>query len=1315
MKNDDDFIHLPELYIKLSALKKHLQKTYKLNINPMKNSDKNVNWSDLNKNLNAGYDDEKMAMISCDIIHEYAVKLDKVVKEDTELEDWVKSKIAKTEQMMASVKHALIGIEKYDHGGELFKQQLLHIGKYAQAIIEALQDGTELMSWMESNLAVCADHMDNVYHHLDYKMGNRAKDLDKMKDGGGIEEKNYNSEELLDTELNEYASRNGYEVLRNVHHATANKNVPPYKTDYFLEKDGKEMYVGTWDYESNKGSVSLAGNKMKNGGGVSDYGVNYNIVFEKPDSDMAWKETINASSEKEARAEFKKKHPTCTILNIFEAYANGGGVKLRELDDVDLVLKLENKSDFDLMNNEYGGDFPALNPRTFEFFVNFDNVDSVDAKEINEYESYIIDNLKELGIKNYYFDRVINKFNYANGGGVDENDEYELRVDLTGKDVNGDLHWAIEYRKKGYKKPLFSNPFKKSEFDWTPLIPKGMRGVSISIGEYQETEVDTWNPLKKKYETQAERLNEKYGIIDPWGHMPYWNWPYDNKTKEYKLRVYSYYDRKDLTESIAILLSANNDKFLKEILRRKLEILQEIKEEEVALKNYKKPSYFANGGGIGKEYKLRAEGINDFINFLGTGIYFDIKWFKVEITSGPDVIVTFSTNLSLKQIKSNLEQVQDSHVMLDTLKPVNQYTGERYANGGNVGRDAMFRSQEPHEQRYDRKREYKEYKKEGWLANDWFDNGGGVGNTDYKSLLAEERRLYAEYNKVKADYDREYKEGEFDSLLAQEYKQKMEMLEGKMMEVNNDLLYLQTHGIEESFGGERMANGGGVKLSKADMVFIENMELWVIGSDKVPNEKEMAMKYATSKAQEIDSNFNPEHLLGKSTFYANGGGVGYFKSGYTLKGRKGKYWIDDVEGRVTKDRYFEKEEDAIAEIDLLSRFKKLKNEQRVKGPSMENLMEADRYYAEGGEIRNIKGNNFSEQIANGRKFKELIQKVFDNQSGEHKHPIEFITAIAKTKQPIVKSDGKNYIIGYSYKGTISHFDFLDDSNFVKALDYVDRPAIRKFEDGAMMNESGVENDPLKKKGDIVTDGNNFYEVLREYTAYNSGADQYASENEGAALPAGLEYGYAYTALKLRNLETGVESSGSYSNYEKIKREDVEGLIQAKLVKDADDKIKEQKRKAEQDAERIIWQAKMEEAERVRNLSKGDIELAKELISDWKDSIIYVDYSFNHHNELTLEVLYTYDKYLGETEPSEEYFITFKVDIEQTSAGYYDPGDRWTPPDGEDAQYKFSLDRVYIEKNGVQVYEGKVEFVELFDKSVIPKINDWKELNQDVDK
>jgi hypothetical protein len=100
-------------------------------------------------------------------------------------------------------------------------------------------------------------------------------------------------------------------------------------------------------------------------------------------------------------------------------------------------------------------------------------------------------------------------------------------------------------------------------------------------------------------------------------------------------------------------------------------------------------------------------------------------------------------------------------------------------------------------------------------------------------------------------------------------------------------------------------------------------------------------------------------------------------------------------------------------------------------------------FADGGELRKIKGNNFSQQIENGQKFKVLIQKVYDNQNGQ-KYPIEFIRATALTALPIVKNDGKNYLKGYSYKGTITSFEFLDDANFVKALEFVDRPAIKSF-------------------------------------------------------------------------------------------------------------------------------------------------------------------------------------------------------------------------------------------------------------------------------
>lgn len=74
-----------------------------------------------------------------------------------------------------------------------------------------------------------------------------------------------------------------------------------------------------------KASEELVRNKYAKGGGVG-LGTNYNVVYEKPNSDIAWKETINANSIKEAKEKFKSKHPNCNILNISEEYANGGGI-----------------------------------------------------------------------------------------------------------------------------------------------------------------------------------------------------------------------------------------------------------------------------------------------------------------------------------------------------------------------------------------------------------------------------------------------------------------------------------------------------------------------------------------------------------------------------------------------------------------------------------------------------------------------------------------------------------------------------------------------------------------------------------------------------------------------------------------------------------------------------------------------------------------------------------------------------------------------------------------------------------------------------
>jgi hypothetical protein len=114
-----------------------------------------------------------------------------MIDEDTDLEEWVKMKLTRIEQNIADVKHSLEGWEKYKSGGEISKKQLLHIAKYSKELIEMIQSGSRLMSWQEDKLAISSQSIDDIYHHLDYKMGNRAEDLDienEYAGGGEIED-----------------------------------------------------------------------------------------------------------------------------------------------------------------------------------------------------------------------------------------------------------------------------------------------------------------------------------------------------------------------------------------------------------------------------------------------------------------------------------------------------------------------------------------------------------------------------------------------------------------------------------------------------------------------------------------------------------------------------------------------------------------------------------------------------------------------------------------------------------------------------------------------------------------------------------------------------------------------------------------------------------------------------------------------------------------------------------------------------------------------------------------------------------------------
>ena len=172
--------------------------------------------------------DKGMVLNNLDMIKEYSVAIDKMVTENTKLDEWVKMKLTKVEQNMADIKHAIEGFDKYGEGGRIFKKQLLHISKYATDIKKMVSGKKEVMSWIEGKLFVSADYMDTLYHFLDYESGNTAS---KYKKGGKVGAEyvvyDWDTYEKLSTHKNiESAKRNMYELYknkRNLHLAIKNR------------------------------------------------------------------------------------------------------------------------------------------------------------------------------------------------------------------------------------------------------------------------------------------------------------------------------------------------------------------------------------------------------------------------------------------------------------------------------------------------------------------------------------------------------------------------------------------------------------------------------------------------------------------------------------------------------------------------------------------------------------------------------------------------------------------------------------------------------------------------------------------------------------------------------------------------------------------------------------------------------------------------------------------------------------------------------------------------------------------------------------
>jgi len=136
--------------------------------------------------------EKKMLIADVMKLKEYATKLSDIIHDKDNVEAWVISKIAKVEQTTANVKHALEAQypDKFEHGGnigehedgEIVRMMLLHVGKYATKMLDALEKSDiELDAWMTHELAIAGGMIDSVFHYMDYFTAHS-----KLQRGGAV-------------------------------------------------------------------------------------------------------------------------------------------------------------------------------------------------------------------------------------------------------------------------------------------------------------------------------------------------------------------------------------------------------------------------------------------------------------------------------------------------------------------------------------------------------------------------------------------------------------------------------------------------------------------------------------------------------------------------------------------------------------------------------------------------------------------------------------------------------------------------------------------------------------------------------------------------------------------------------------------------------------------------------------------------------------------------------------------------------------------------------------------------------------------------
>lgn len=84
------------------------------------------------------------------------------------------------------------------------------------------------------------------------------------------------------------------------------------------------------------------------------------------------------------------------------------------------------------------------------------------------------------------------------------------------------------------------------------------------------------------------------------------------------------------------------------------------------------------------KYKFRAEGVRDVYEFIRASkiVPENFKITPQSIEGGviPDVEVSFKSDMSLEDLRNIAEDIEDCHVIVQSLNAKKLYTGERYFN-----------------------------------------------------------------------------------------------------------------------------------------------------------------------------------------------------------------------------------------------------------------------------------------------------------------------------------------------------------------------------------------------------------------------------------------------------------------------------------------------------------------------------------------------------------------------------------------------------------------------------------------------------------